>query len=90
MKLEALEDQALPEPMVGRTLEEKQAFVQKHKEERERLQKEIQVLTQERDAYVAGEVAETACLCCSSTVSDALSKSIKEEAGKRLMYLNDH
>ncbi len=53
LNVEELDDEALPEPMRGMTDGEKQAYIQKQAEERQRLQKKIQQLQSERQKYLA-------------------------------------
>ncbi len=82
VELEALDDAALPAPMVGMSVEQKKDYVAQQKQERVRLQEEIQTLTEEREAYVAKEVASQPAEA-PATVSDAMSASIRAEAKKK-------
>jgi hypothetical protein len=55
VKLEALENEELPEVMRSLSPEQRQAYVQKKLEERAGLQKQIRALSEARDTFVAGE-----------------------------------
>ena len=48
----------LPEPMKAMTLEERKAYVATKQAERAEIQKQIQELSRQRDAFVASKLAE--------------------------------
>ncbi|MFV0531449.1 MAG: hypothetical protein ACK5MD_08410 [Flavobacteriales bacterium] len=50
--LEDLEETALPEELKGRTKEEKEAYIKKKKDEREKIQKEIKELSKKRAGFI--------------------------------------
>ncbi len=87
LKLEELDEEAMPEAMSDMSIQEQEAYIIEKSEERQSLQRQIQELAKKRDEYVAEEkrkMAEPAA----PTVSDALSAAIRKEAESKNYTLN--
>ncbi len=74
--LEAVPEAAMPAEMTGMTTEEKREYIEARSEERRVIQDEISRLSDERDAYIAGQAAEED----ESTLDRAIIKAIEEAA----------
>lgn len=81
-KVESVDEKNLPEPLVGKSKEEKLQYLQEKKQEREEIKQEIKKLSEERDIYVAEERKKLAQKE-GDTVNDVLITSIKEQATKK-------
>lgn len=80
---EAREDE-LPKEMKGMNVTERKAYIDKKANEREKIQKEIQVLNKQRQEYIATHTPKEAS---DSMLDAALIKAIKEKAKmKNLMF----
>ncbi len=84
MKLEDIKDADLPEEMRGKTLEQKKAIVEAKQVERTRIQKEIQTLQAQRDAFIA-EAARKNAATQGVALDDALKQAIRSQAIKKGM-----
>lgn len=81
-KLEEMKDSDLPEEMRGMAAEERQAYIKRKADDREKLQTQIQKLNAERETFVAAEMkklGETG----ENTVDTAMIKAIRAQAMKK-------
>lgn len=76
VKIEELEEDALPEDMKSMTLEERKEYVETKAKEREKIQKRITELDKERRKYIADKLAEEP----DNTLDAAMIKIIREQA----------
>lgn len=79
--LARIEDEKLPEPMLGLSEEEKLDYVQQQAQERKRIKKEISELSDSRAAFVAEE--KRAQVAAAPSMSDALTTAIKKQAQQK-------
>jgi len=82
VKLEDIKDEQLPEEIRGKSLEEKQKWIDAKLAERKEIQEEISTLFKARETYVAAErqkQAETA----GQTLDAAMESMIREQATSR-------
>ncbi len=84
MKLEEIKDEDLPEEMRGKTIEQKKSIVEAKQVERTRIQKEIQALQAQRDAYLA-DAARKQATTQGVALDDALKQAIRSQATKKGM-----
>ena len=81
VELDALEPEAIPEPMRTMSTQEKQAFVEQKRTERKKLESRIRTLKQQRDVWVAEEKARQAQ--DAPTLGDAIRDSVREQAQQK-------
>lgn len=74
------EDQ-LPAELKGKSAEERQTFIAAKSAERDALQKQIQTLNKEREAYIAAQNKAQAS-DGKDTLDTAVAKAVREQAGK--------
>ena len=79
VKLAEVKDEDLPEELRGKTLKEKQAFVDAKGKERAALQKQIQALAKKREAVVAEELAKRK-VDRTKTFDFAVRSAVREQA----------
>ena len=79
VKLEEMKDEDLPEEMRKMTLEERKAYVAKKAAEREKIQKEIQVLNVDRKKFVAEKRRELSG-DSKNTLDAAMVGAVREQA----------
>ncbi len=85
-QLDAIADDALPEPMQGMDKDQRRAFVEAKAEQRASLQSRIAELARERDAHVAALRAEQS-ESAPSTLQDALTEAARKQAeSKRFSF----
>lgn len=76
-----MEDDQLPEPMLGMSAQEKLDYVLEQTRERGRIKQEINELSKSRAAYVAEKQREQ--LAAAPSMSDALTGAIKKQAQQK-------
>ena len=76
MIVEDLEEEQLPEEMKNMTIEERKAYVEEKAKEREKIQKRINELGEERRKYIADKLADGE----DYTLDAAMLKVIREQA----------
>lgn len=81
-KLEEVKDDQLPEEMRKQTLAQRRAFLDGKMQERERIQKEIQRLSEERARFLAEEMKKLATPT-ESTLDTAVIKAVRDQAQKK-------
>lgn len=82
VKIEELDEKALPKPMTTMNTEEKNTFIKAKQVERKKIQEEITDLTKARDSFVAAEKSKAAKEQ-SNTINDALSSAVREQGKKK-------
>jgi len=80
-ELVQMEDEKLPEPMLGMSAQEKLDYVQAQTTERKRIKQEISELSESRSAYVAEKKREE--IASAPSMSDALTNAIKKQAQQK-------
>ncbi len=80
-ELVLMEDEKLPEPMLGMSAQEKLDYVQAQTTERKRIKQEISELSESRAAYVAEK--KRAQVVAAPSMSDALSNAIRKQAQQK-------
>jgi hypothetical protein len=80
IKVEEMEEAALPEEMKKMTVKQRKEFIEKKRKEREKLQKKINELRKARDKYVAEKRKKMAG---DQTLDEAIVGAIKEQAKKK-------
>lgn len=80
VKVEELEESALPEKMKKMSKEERKKYIKEKAKEREELQKKINELRKARDKYVADKRKKMAG---DDTLDTAIIKAVKEQAKKK-------
>jgi hypothetical protein len=83
VKLADVQDGDLPEDMRNMTAQERQAHVEAKAQERQRLQDQIRKLNTERARFVAEKTKEASTRPADETLDAALTKVIREQAGKK-------
>lgn len=81
VKLEELEEEQLPAAMKPMSAVEKQDYIVKKTEQREHIQRKVEKLSKDRDAYVAKEKSKVAEADV-NTVDEALNSAVRTQ-GKR-------
>ncbi len=82
-QLKDIKDEELPEELKKMSLKEREEYVAKKKEEREKIQKEIQELSQKRKEYIAEKRREEAKTDQENTLDAAVIKAIRMQAEKK-------
>ena len=80
VKVEELEEEALPEEMKKMTPNERKRYVDEMQKKREKIQQKIKTLKKERDAFVAKKRKAQAQ---DKTLDSAMISAIKQQAGKK-------
>lgn len=80
VKVEELEEEALPEEMKKMSKTERKEYVEKKQKEREEIQKKINDLSKERDKYVAEQRKKEAG---AGTLDDAIINAVRSQASKK-------
>ena len=80
VKVEELEEEALPEEMKKMSPKERKKYVEEMTAKRDKIQKQIKVLKKERDTYVAKKRKQQAQ---ENTLDSAMIAAIKQQAGKK-------
>ncbi|MEA2041391.1 MAG: VWA domain-containing protein [Bacteroidota bacterium] len=75
--IEEIKEEQLPEEMKGMDKKERKAYVEGKKEEREKIQKQINALNKKREAFIAKEKKNNAE---EGTLGSALIKVVREQA----------
>lgn len=83
VKLEDLKDEELPEELRKMTKEQRVAFIEGKKKEREGIQAAIKKLSGERDVYVAEELKKRTAAGKGSTLDTAVIQAVREQAAKQ-------
>lgn len=83
VELKDLKDEQLPEELRSLKLEERQAFLDRKREERAKLQSEIKELSEKRAAYIAEERRRQAEAAGEKSLDDAVIESIRQQAQKK-------
>ena len=78
IKLEDIEARDLPEDMQKMTLRERKAYVESRSEERQQIQKKIQMLNVQRNSFLAAEM--TKLHENNDTLGSAIVKAVREQA----------
>ncbi len=82
--LKEIQDEELPEPLQGKSENEKKAIVKEKAAERDALQKKIADLSQKRDAYIAEErKKQVAAGEKDLSLDAALIGALREQAEKK-------
>jgi hypothetical protein len=81
-KIEELKDEDLPQELRGKTAEEKKAYVEKLKKDREAIQKEINETDSARAKYLQEEIRKRN-LNTSSAFDEAVRSAVRKQAEKR-------
>lgn len=84
LKIEELDDEALPEPMRGMSDPEKQAYIERQAEERQKLQKKIQRLRSERQQYLADQGRQAGRL------DDAILAAVRSQLKAKSYVFDDN
>jgi len=79
VKLDELEEDALPEEMINMTVEERNEYVQQKSKEREQIQNKINKLDKQRRDYIAEKTTEGE----DNTLDAAMLKIIREQAANK-------
>ena len=87
VKLDELEDDALPEPMQEMAPEEREAYVEGFAQRRADLQREIRSLSEQRAQYLEKKVEEAGGLA--SSLDQKLYDAVKEQAGEAGLEYRD-
>ncbi len=80
-ELAQMEDEKLPEPMLGMSAQEKLDYVEQQAQSRSRIQQEISELSESRAVYVAEKKSEQ--VVAAPSMSDALTNAIKKQADQK-------
>lgn len=80
-ELAQIEDEKLPEPMLGMSADEKLDYVQQQAQERNRIKQEISALSESRAAFVSAKKREQ--VVAAPSMSDALTNAIKKQAQQK-------
>jgi len=80
VKVEEMEEEALPEEMKKMSKKERKEFLEKKTKEREKIQKKINELRKERDKYIAEQRKAKAG---ETTLDDAIIEAIRSQAAKK-------
>jgi hypothetical protein len=80
VKVEELEEDALPEEMKKMSPKERKKYVEEMTVKRDKIQKKIKVLKKERDTYIAKKRKQQAQ---DNTLDSAMITAIKQQAGKK-------
>lgn len=80
VNLEDIEDEDLPEPMRGKTLEEKRAMIAELSSKRKEIQKQILEASEQRAAFIAKARQEEADAQKGNALDDALISAMKTQA----------
>jgi len=80
-ELAEMQDEVLPEPMIGLSQRARVDYVLQKAEERKQIKKEIADLSRDREVYVAAEKETLAA--AAPSVSDALTSAIKKQAQQK-------
>lgn len=80
VKVEELEEEALPEEMKKMSKKERKEYIEKKQKEREGIQKKINDLSKERDKYVAEQRKKEAG---ADTLDDAIVTAVRSQATKK-------
>ena len=80
-ELVQLEDEQLPEPMLGMSAPEKLDYVQAQQQERNQIKQEISELSESRAVYVAETKSDQAA--AAPSMSDALTSAIRKQAQQK-------
>ena len=86
VKLDAVREEALPENMQKMTVAERKAYVEAQVKERQRIQSEIQKLSEARKKYVATEMKKRA-KPGEKTLDEAMVEALREQAAKKSFKL---
>jgi hypothetical protein len=78
ISVEAIEDEALPAELKGKSSEEIKKYVVEKKKAREEIQQKIQELNTKRKVYISEQKTET-----KNGLENAMTKAIKEQAKKK-------
>jgi hypothetical protein len=78
ISVEAIEDEALPTELKGKSSEEIKKYVVEKKKAREEIQQKIQELNTKRKVYISEQKTET-----KNGLENAMTKAIKEQAKKK-------
>lgn len=78
VSVEAIEDEALPTELKGKSSEEIKKYVVEKKKAREEIQQKIQELNTKRKVYISEQKTET-----KNGLENAMTKAIKEQAKKK-------
>ncbi|MBT8387418.1 MAG: VWA domain-containing protein [Ignavibacteria bacterium] len=79
VKIEDIEEEQLPEEMKNMTLEERKAYVDEKAKDREKIQKRINELSEQRRKYIAHKLADGE----DHTLDAAMLKVIREQAADK-------
>ena len=79
VNIEDIEEEQLPEEMKGMTVEERKAYVEEKSNERGKIQKRINELSEERRKYIADKLADGE----DNTLDAAMLKVIREQAADK-------
>jgi vacuolar-type H+-ATPase subunit I/STV1 len=77
--IEEVEEEALPEEMQEMDMEERKAYVTEKSEERTKIQKEIQEISEKRTKYIA-EKRKEAAVDTDNTLDGVMLKTVREQA----------
>jgi hypothetical protein len=77
--IEEVEEEALPEEMQEMDMEERKAYVTEKSEERTKIQKEIQEISEKRTKYIA-EKRKAAAVDTDNTLDGVMLKTVREQA----------
>jgi hypothetical protein len=86
VKLEELKDDQLPDNLKGKSLEEKQKFVEAQAKKRKELQDEIKTLTAQREEHIAKAnvaAAKAGKAAPAAGLDAAVIKTVREQAAKK-------
>jgi hypothetical protein len=80
-QLDEMEQSALPEKMRSMNEKQKKTYIAEKSKKRSELKKEIESLSQSRDAYIAEQKAKE--VAAAPSMSDALTQAIRKQAEKK-------
>ncbi len=86
VKVEELENEALPTPMQAMTLPEKKQYLHEYKTKRKIIKKDIMVLSKQRDLYISGEKMEAANQSVTTMESALISAIRKQGEDKKFVF----
>jgi hypothetical protein len=82
LKIEDIKDEELPEEMRKMNMDERKAFIQAKRDERQKLQSQIQTLSAERDKFIA-EARKKEAAGQQDTLGEQVRGAVREQAAKR-------
>lgn len=86
-EVEQIEDEALPEPMLGMSSQQKMQYLEEKAEQRRKIKQEISELSRSRADYVAEQ--KRAQAAAAPSMSDALTSAIRKQARqKKFLFEN--